>query len=87
MHHLVFESCNSVPDVWMRAAKKEDGTEYWEYALMYTYDVLVVSERGEQFLRNELGKYVELKEESVGQPKIHIGGKMSKVVLENGLTV
>ena len=53
---------------------------------MYTYDVLVVSERGEQFLRNELGKYFELKEESIGPPNIYLGGKMSKVVLENGLT-
>ena len=53
---------------------------------MYNFDDLVVSEQGEQFLRNELGKYFELKEESVGQPKIHIGGKMSKFMLENGLT-
>ena len=70
----------------MQASQKEDGNEYWEYALLYTYDVLVVSERGEQFLRNELGKYFELKKESVGPPNIYLGGNMPKVVLENGLT-
>ena len=86
MHHLGFESCKADLDVWMQAAKKEDGTEYWEYALLYTDGVLVVSECGEQFLRNELGNYFELKKESIGPPKIYLGGKMSKVVLENGLT-
>ena len=69
----------------MLASQKEDGNECWEYALLYTYDVLVVSERGEQFLRNELGNYFELKEESIGPPKIYLGGNMSKVVLENYL--
>ena len=35
-----------------QASKKEYGTEYWEYALLYIDDVLVASARGEQFLRN-----------------------------------
>ena len=86
MHHLGFESCKEDPDVWMRAAKNKDGTEYWEYDLLYTYDVLVVSERGEQFFKNEIGKYFELKEESIGPPKNYLCGKMSRVVLDNGLT-
>ena len=29
MHHLGFKSCKADPDVWMRAAKKKYGTEYW----------------------------------------------------------
>ena len=53
---------------------------------MYTYDVLVVSERGDKFIRNELGKYFELKEESIVPPNIYLGGKMSIFFLENGLT-
>ena len=65
----------------MREAKKKYGTEYWEYPLLYTDDVLFVSEHGEQFLRNELGKYFDLKEESIGPPNIYLGGKMLKAVL------
>ena len=53
---------------------------------LYTENVLVVSECGEQFLRNELGKYFDLKEESIGPTNIYLGGKISKVVLDNGLT-
>ena len=86
MQHIGFEPCKADADVWMRAAKKKDGTKYWEYALLYIDDVLVVSERGEKFLSNKLGKYFELKEESIGPPKIYLGENMSKVVLENGRT-
>ena len=32
-----------------------------------------------------MGKYFELKEESIGPPKIYLGGKVSKVELENGV--
>ena len=85
MRHLGFVSCKADTDVWMRATKKNDGSEYWEYVLLYTDDVLVVSEHGEKFLRTELGKYFELKEESIGPPKIYLGGRMSKVTLDNGV--
>ena len=81
MHHLGSESCKADPDLWMRAAKKKDGTEYWEYDLLYTYDVKVVSERCDKFLRNKLGNYFELKEESIGPPNIYLGEKKLIVVL------
>ena len=41
-------------------------------------DALVVSENAESILRNELGRYFQLKEES-------LGGKVRKVQLENGV--
>ena len=84
MTHLNFESCLADPDVWMRKAIKSDGTPYWEYILLYVDDALVVSENGEKILREELGKYFQLKEESIGPPSIYLGGKMSKVTLNNG---
>ena len=36
--HLDFESYLADPDVWMRKAKKPNGSEYWEYILLYTDD-------------------------------------------------
>ena len=84
MRHLGFTSCLADPDVWMRPAIKSDGTEYYEYVLLYTDDTLVISENAEAILRNELGKYFELKQESIGPPKIYLGGHMRKVTLENG---
>ena len=84
MRHLGFESCLADPDVWFRPAKKADGTEVYDYVLIYTDDVICVSENAEQILRTRIGKYFELKKESIGPPDLYLGGRMSKVVLQNG---
>jgi len=85
MRHLEFVSCPADPDVWMRPAVKSNGDEYYEYVLLYTDDVLVVSENGERLLREKIGKYFELKEASIGPPKLYLGGHMRKVQLDNGV--
>jgi hypothetical protein len=85
MRHLDFTSCLADPDVWMRPAKRSDGSDYYEYILLYTDDALVVSENAEQILRNELGRYFTLKEESIGPPKVYLGGHVRKVKLDNGV--
>ena len=36
-------------------------------------------------LRNEVGKYFELKEKSIGPPEIYLGGRMREVTLENSV--
>jgi hypothetical protein len=85
MHHLDFVSCPADPDVWMRPALKSDGSTCYEYVLLYTDDALVISENAEDILRREIGKYFELKEESIGTPKLYLGGKVRRVQLENGV--
>ncbi|CAJ1963375.1 unnamed protein product, partial [Cylindrotheca closterium] len=85
MHHLDFLSCPADPDVWMRPAMKDDGSEYWEYVLLCTDDALCVSMNPERVLRKELGKYFELKEESIGPPKIYLGSNVRKVELDTGV--
>ena len=85
MKHLEFESSRADPDVWYRLSKRADGTEYYEYVLLYTDDALVISERAESVLRNEIGHYFTLKEESIGRPSQYLGGKMRQVKLENGI--
>jgi hypothetical protein len=44
----------------------------------------VVSENCERVLRDELGRYFELKDESIGPPKLYLGGHVRKVELANG---
>ena len=85
MQHLDFVSCPADPDIWMRPAKMADGMRYYEYILLYTDDALVISDNAEQTLRRDLGKYFELKEESIGPPKIYLGGGVRKVTLDNGV--
>jgi hypothetical protein len=85
MRHLDFVSCLADPNVWMRPAKRSDGSDYYEYILLYTDDCLVISENAELVLRQELGRYFTLKEESIGPPKQYLGGSVRKVQLDNGV--
>ena len=86
MYHLSFKSSKSDPDVWMRRSFCADGiTPYYEYVLLYVDDCLVVNDRAESMIRNEIGKYFRLKEESIGDPSQYLGGKLRKVKLENGV--
>ena len=80
MHFLNFKSCPADPDVWMRPALKDDGTEYWEYVLLYTDDILCISANPERTIRNDIGKYFELKEESIGPPDLYLGGRLREVL-------
>ena len=54
---------------------------------MYVDATLVIRERAELILRSELGRYFELKEESIGPPSLYLGGNVRKVVLEDGTHV
>ena len=85
MDDLKFVSCKADPDVWMRPAEKRDGSKCWEYVLLYTDDILCISENGEDVIRNEIGGYFDFKKKSIGPPDIYLGGKLRKVQLENGL--
>ena len=85
MRHLGFTSCPADPDVWLREAEKSNGDDYYEYILLYTDDALVISANAEDVLRKELGRYFELKEESIRPPKLYLGGHCRKVQLENGV--
>ena len=69
----------------MRLAIKSDGSKCYEYVLLYVDDTLVVNENAECILGNELGRYFELKEESIGPPDHCLGGKVRNVQLENGV--
>jgi hypothetical protein len=85
MHFLNFKSCPADPDVWMRPAIKKDGSTCYDYVLLYMDDALVVSENAESILWMEIGRYFELKQESIGPPKIYLGGHVRKVQLGNGV--
>ena len=87
MHFINFTSCSADPDVGMRPAIKSDGSKCYDYVLLYVDGALVASENAESILRNVLGRYFELKEESIGPPDHYLKGKVRKVQLENGVKV
>ena len=71
MRHMDFQSFPSDPVVWMRPSKKRNGSKYYEYVLLYTDDVLCISENTENILRY-IGGYFELKPVSLGSPIIYM---------------
>ena len=87
MHHLNFRFCQADPDVWMRPAKKGNVSPYYDYVLLDVDDTLVVSDNAESILRNEIGRYFELKKASIGPPKMYLGTGIRQVKLDNGMEV
>ena len=85
MMHLGFTSCNADPDICMREYQKYYGTPVWEYVLIYVDDALIISNRGEDVIRKEFGKYFYAKDGYIEPPSIYLGNKVSKVTIENGV--
>ena len=85
MAYLKFTPCLADPDVWTRIALKANGSDYWEYVLLYVDDALVISENGKDILVNQIGKYFTMKPGSIGPPSLYLGGHMRNVTLENGV--
>lgn len=83
MNKRCFNSCCGDLDLWQREAIKSDGTKYWEYCCLYVDDFLVISENPENIIREEISKYWILIEKWIGEPKLYLGNKVSKVTLEN----
>ena len=68
MLSMNFESCKADPDIWFRPASKDDGTEYMQYVILYTDDIMCVMEDPSKFLLEEFGQRSKLKEKSIGPP-------------------
>ena len=75
MNEMGFESCKADPHILFRPSKKVDGTRYYQYALLYTDNILAIMEEPESFLHNELGNCFTLKEKSIGPPAQYSGNK------------
>ena len=84
MELLNYKSCLADPDLWMRAAKNSNGEDYYEYALLYTDNALVVSKNPKECLL-EIDKYFLMKKDSIDTPRLYLGGKISQVQLPNGV--
>jgi len=59
------------PDVWIRAACKEDGYSYYEYLLVYVDDILILSHNPTPILTC-IQKFYRLKEPA-SDPKTYLG--------------
>jgi hypothetical protein len=78
-----YESTRADPDVWIRAAFKPDGSEYYEMVLVYVDDILHLPHDVRPMMK-ALADLYELKPESCGPPTRYLGANISKYQLEDG---
>ena len=57
---------------------------YYEYVFRYVDGFLVISDRAESLLQEEIGQHFMLKEESIGAPLQYLSSMLWKVTMEDG---
>ena len=80
MEALNYLPCRDDPDVWMRKARKSNGTEYYDYMLLYVDDCLAISETSKEAVLH-LNKFFKMQPSSIDTPNIYLGGKVKKIRL------
>ena len=72
-----FKSCIADPEVWMRAATKQDGEEYYEYMLVYVDDLLCVSQDPTLPMK-EVSEVLRFKKDKIAPPEFYLGAKLER---------
>jgi hypothetical protein len=80
---LGYKSTRADPDVWIRPQVKPDGFEYYEMVLIYVDDILHLSHNCKPTM-DALAKQYQLKEDSLGEPKLYLGANVGKYQLPDG---
>jgi len=82
-----FTPCEADPDIWMQPAVRKDGTRYYEYALCYVDNVMIISADPDSIIEN-LREHFVLKE--VTNPgsshQRYLGATIGKYTSELGNT-
>ena len=78
LHDLNYIPTNSNPYVWIRAVTKKDVKQYYEMALCYVYDLLVISKRLVLTIEG-LKPTFKLKGDKAESPKMYLGSALNCV--------
>ena len=77
-------SCPVDPDAWIQPVTRWDGLEYFEYVLLYVDNCLFVSAYPRGALI-QINKYFLMNPSCLDPPKVCLWGKVSRVILPNGV--
>jgi Reverse transcriptase (RNA-dependent DNA polymerase) len=81
LRELDFTMCYADNDVWLKPAVKSDGTEYYEYILVYTDDILAISVNAKSIMEQLEQRYV-LKAGSIGPPTQYLGAQIGQMTVK-----
>ena len=85
MSTLGYESCKADQDLWYKPdIRPSDGHKYYSYMLLYVDDALCIHHDAKTALE-EVDRYFQMKEGSIGDPDLYLGAKLRKVTLPNGV--
>ena len=76
-----FESCKADPDVWFRFSMKDDGTDYYQYVLLYSDEIMLIMQNPEDIIFHEPCKIFLVKPNSIGPPTQYLINVVSYEIL------
>ena len=82
MEAVNYFPCWDDPNVWMHKARKFDGTEYYEYMLLYVDDCIAISEAPKEAVL-QLDKLFKMQPKSIAPTNIYLGWKVKNMLLPN----
>jgi hypothetical protein len=86
LQNIGYESSKADPDVWLRKAVKDDGHKYYEMLFVYVDDILALSHKAEDAIK-EITTFYKAKDGSIKPPEIYLGANVSKMQLPDGREV
>ena len=80
---MKFKSSLADNDVWLKQDMRSDGSSYYTYILVYTDDILIVSDNPTKYMAQLKANYY-VKESSIGPPNIYLGSRVKLVKDRSG---
>ena len=80
-----YRSSHADPDVWLRPAVKPDGEMYYEYVLCYVDDILSISYKPVDTMK-DIERAFKFKKNLIQKPDMYLGAKLEEKQL-NGRKV
>ena len=86
LEKLGFRASKADRDVWLRAAKGENGFRYYEMIFVYVDDILVLSKNAKRLI-DAISEVYELKKGSGEEPTTYLGATIEKMITGDGREV
>jgi hypothetical protein len=83
LHDLNYRPSLADPDVWLKAAVKTNGFEYYEMVLCYVDDLMIISHVPEKTIEG-IQKVFKLKGDKAEAPDMYLGVTLEKKMNSNG---
>ena len=84
LHDIGFFPSRADADVWLRAAVKPDGFEYYELVLCYVDDILSILHKAKAVLQ-EVQRDFKFKNDEIAPPDMYLGGQVQRMSSADGV--